>query len=63
MSFKKHQHPQRRQFWLNSLNLLFGASPGLATRYHQKAIDIIIIGGHGLGAFIQPRDLMDLGDD
>jgi hypothetical protein len=27
---------------------------GLATRYHQKARDIIIIGGHGLGAFIQP---------
>jgi hypothetical protein len=45
---------QRRQLWLKSVNLVFWPLPGLATRYHQKARDIIIIGGHGLGAFIRP---------
>ena len=29
----------------------------MATRYHQKAKEIITIGGHGLGGFIQPRAL------
>jgi hypothetical protein len=45
---------QRRQLWLKSVNLVLWLLPGLATRYHQKERDIIIIGGHCLGAFIQP---------